>query len=92
MATNYYPWLLDYYAMRGGCYVCGIKSSLVGHHLAGRYHKNQSLSNLARRGRWKELQEELRLCLVLCTKCHQELHGLKFSPLMPSSSYWERVG
>lgn len=59
----------------GSCQICGYKNSvraMVFHHLDPD-QKDFSISTKNLRS-WSRVQEELQKCILLCCRCHQELH------------------
>lgn len=63
----------------GRCIVCGYNkcyNSLDFHHLNG-LEKKFSLSTSWQKS-WKEIEEEIKKCVLLCRNCHAELHSGMF--------------
>jgi hypothetical protein len=63
-------------AMGGGCRVCGYNkclSALDFHHV-DRSTKEVTVSSLMVKKGWKNLVLEARKCVLVCCRCHREIH------------------
>lgn len=61
----------------GKCFICGYKDCLdclVFHHIDPK-QKDFGLSTKGLTRSWKRIKEELNKCVLLCVRCHCELHA-----------------
>jgi 5-methylcytosine-specific restriction endonuclease McrA len=59
------------------CQVCGYKKysgALDFHHLDPK-QKDFGIGYKGYTRSWKKVQEELDKCILVCSNCHQEIHG-----------------
>jgi hypothetical protein len=61
-----------------GCVVCELSPkypAIEFHHLP-RYNKDKAISRMVSEHKsWKDIKEELRKCVTLCSNCHREIHA-----------------
>jgi hypothetical protein len=61
---------------RKGCVNCGSHQNLTYHHIDPD-SKVDTINNLARNGASAaDIRREMQKCIILCTTCHRNLHGL----------------
>ena len=64
------------YKKKAGCYTCGSKEFLVFHHVKNRKGKKPTIFKLCNRGvSLQILMKEIEDCIVVCVKCHVEIHN-----------------
>lgn len=68
---------IDDYKLSKGCAICGYNKcalALVFHHSNG--DKIFTIASaVATHRKWKEVEEEMEKCEILCCRCHRELHA-----------------
>lgn len=71
--------------MGGCCSVCGYEKyqgALEFHHLDPN-EKDFAISEKGYTKSFEKIKEELDKCILVCSNCHREIHGLKVLPSQP---------
>lgn len=69
------------YQSGGKCQLCGYnkcENALEFHHLYSE-EKESSISTLLAQGKYKEVLEEVKKCILVCSNCHKEIHHKNYN-------------
>ena len=74
---NFNKRLVDRYKKFCGCLVCGYNkcASAIDFHHIYEHEKEISIAAALPNRSTKSIKEEIRKCVVLCSRCHRELHA-----------------